>query len=335
MGRTASLRIFVASACLAVALWGCASEADRPTPPGGTQGLFRAPAPMSGDIAPSPNAGWYVPTQAPRYVKMGLAGRHDAERGGFGRWLAGAFGRKAGDTPAAVIADTAALPLPSVVRLENVRTGSAVTLRIEERAPLDGKLVSLNPAAAQALGIEGEAPTLVRVRYVEPVLAYRQRPSLSYAALRRPRPETLLASAEQKASPVARTEAPVATAVRAPEPAAAPASSPVRLAAAEPPKAVAKVPPAAEPAPDAPAAMTMAPMELRVQAGAFSKPENARRAVAMLAPAGAAAVEPVTRGGSTLYRVFLRAPAERAAAEALRDHVVRIGFADAQIVSGL
>lgn len=72
---------------------------------------------------------------------------------------------------------------------------------------------------------------------------------------------------------------------------------------------------------------------LRVQAGAFASRANAQRAVSQLAAAGPATIEPMTRAdGVTLYRVVLAAPADEAAAYALRDKVEEIGFADAQVV---
>jgi hypothetical protein len=52
----------------------------------------------------------------------------------------------------------------------------------------------------------------------------------------------------------------------------------------------------------------------------------------MLKPAGAASVEAVQRGDVTLYRVTLRASPDAGQAEALRQRVVKIGFADARLV---
>ena len=54
----------------------------------------------------------------------------------------------------------------------------------------------------------------------------------------------------------------------------------------------------------------------RIQAGAFSDQDNARRAAAQLSAAGAATIEPLERGGTTLYRVILPGPADEAEAYA-------------------
>jgi len=71
---------------------------------------------------------------------------------------------------------------------------------------------------------------------------------------------------------------------------------------------------------------------LRVQAGAFASQANAERAVAQLAAAGPAIIEPLQRDGLTLYRVVLPAPADETAAYALRDRVAQFGFVEARVV---
>jgi rare lipoprotein A len=81
-----------------------------------------------------------------------------------------------------------------------------------------------------------------------------------------------------------------------------------------------------------PKAEAAAASAFRVQAGAFSTPENAQRAVAQLASAGPARVEPMSRGGTTLYRVVLDAAADQDSAEELREKVAEAGFADARVI---
>ncbi|HEX7884746.1 MAG TPA: SPOR domain-containing protein, partial [Phenylobacterium sp.] len=133
-------------------------------------------------------------------------------------------------------------------------------------------------------------------------------------------------------------------------PAAAPpapsvASPPFAMAAVSPPTgdiAVSALPPitggAISSAPIAGQAVvastpSAAATGLRVQAGAFSSEANAQRAVTQLSSAGLASIEPLQRDGTTLYRVILPAPADEAAAYALRDRVAEIGFSDARVIS--
>ena len=70
----------------------------------------------------------------------------------------------------------------------------------------------------------------------------------------------------------------------------------------------------------------------RIQAGAFSSMDNAQRAVAQLAGASAATIEPVDRNGATLYRVVVGQEADEAQAWVLRDRVAALGFRDASIL---
>lgn len=71
--------------------------------------------------------------------------------------------------------------------------------------------------------------------------------------------------------------------------------------------------------------------DFKIQVGAFADPDNADRAVAMLALTGRASIVPMTRNGTTLYRVVLEA-ANQDEAEALRQRVAQAGFGDAQVI---
>ncbi|MDE2488324.1 MAG: septal ring lytic transglycosylase RlpA family protein [Alphaproteobacteria bacterium] len=85
---------------------------------------------------------------------------------------------------------------------------------------------------------------------------------------------------------------------------------------------------AARLAQSAPAAVAS---DFKIQVGAFADPDNADRAVAMLARTGRASIVPMTRNGTTLYRVVLEA-ANEDEAEALRQRVAQAGFGDAQVI---
>ena len=320
-GARMAARRAAAAACVALA--GCAADGGGAPPDGA--GLFRTSSRVGG-LAPAPSAGWYVPRQTPQYVKMGLAREGDARRQG---WFARLFPARRTPYPAAVIAETAALPLPSVVQLENVATGAMTRVRIDERAPMGEDLVRLNSAAARELGVAPHAPLLVRVRFVAPAIAYRQGAPLIYASGRSQKAKTQLAETPKALPPASSgpQDAPIVTArlEGAPParvtPAAAQGAPPTRVTAIGPPDVRAA------------AASVDGVKMLRVQAGAFANPGNARRAVSMLAPAGQARIQPVQRAdGVTLYRVFLDCQGGAQAAEALRAKVVDIGFADARIV---
>jgi hypothetical protein len=68
-----------------------------------------------------------------------------------------------------------------------------------------------------------------------------------------------------------------------------------------------------------------------VLAGTFADPANARRAAAMLAPAGPVRIEPTEHRGRTLYLVLIDCPGPARTARVVRARVAEIGFADAVV----
>jgi rare lipoprotein A len=317
---------------LAAALGGClalaACVSDRSAAPAAGAPLFRASVgEVSGGVAPGPHAVWYVPREPVRFVKIGVAtwsgGR---ERRGTG-WLARLFRRSAvaDSEPVAVAAAGLGLPTPSQVQVTNVATGRMVTLRIEDKAPIDGAMVRLPAASAAALGADPRQPLLVRLRYVAPLMAYEGRAPWRYALRGRPRtlaPEPVRLAASQPPHPAA------------PQVAQAPAA-PVVIAAANPlrPNSAREL---ADALRGAPAAATLTDAgPFRVQAGAFASLSNAERAADLLEAAGVTTIEPLQRGARTLYRVVVAGSPTQREAERLRERVTQAGFPDAWILGPL
>jgi rare lipoprotein A len=289
-------------------------------PPSGGKGGTMAPYQVGGI--------WYVPHDQPHYDETGIAS-----------WYGDAFQLKA--TADGEIFDmnqfSAAhptLPLPSMVEVTNLDNGRKLVVRVNDRGPfVDGRLIDLSHAAARELGYDRAGVAHVRVRYVGPAplagpdagVRYAQAappPAVPVAAgVRRPADEDIFADAAQDApapKPLVKPAEAVTVAALAPLPSARPA-------------AVATATPVAAFHSDGfhdagPAAI------FRIQAGAFGDQDNARKAVAQLAAAGTATIEPIERGGQTLYRVTLPGPADEAEAYALRDKVAGIGFADARVL---
>lgn len=58
--------------------------------------------------------------------------------------------------PHCVCAASKTLPLGSHARVVNVKTGRAITVKINDRGPyIAGRIIDLTPAAAAALGVHG------------------------------------------------------------------------------------------------------------------------------------------------------------------------------------
>ena len=265
--------------------------------PSGAGGIYKVGAPYQvGGI-------WYVPREQPGYEETGIAS-----------WYGDEFHMKPtanGETfdRGAVSAAHTTLPLPSIVEVTNLENGKSLKVRVNDRGPfVGGRVIDLSQEAARQLGYDRKGTAQVRVRYVGPAPLNSMPAAPQYAANTAPhapppasRPFIVTPSTPPNEAPQGYTPPPVKVAATALPP----------LAPAAPPAAVGLY---------------------KVQAGAFGDQANAQRAVSQLAGAGNAVIEPVSRDGTTLYRVMLQASADETQAWALRDQVAAYGFSDARVI---
>jgi rare lipoprotein A len=267
---------------------------------------------------------WYVPHHQPDYDEKGIAS-----------WYGDAFNMKATadgevfDMDQLSAAHTT-LPLPSMGEVTNLDNGRRLTVRVNDRGPfVGGRIIDLSRAAAQELGYDRAGTAHVRVRYLGPAPLAGPGAGVRYAkasppaargaiATRRPADEEIFDEAVVTPVSAPRPLVPRRAAIAVSELAPLPST---HLTQADVPAS------ALGPGPQVSAAQVY-----RIQAGAFSDQDNARRAAAQLAGAGTATIEPMERGGTTLYRVILPGPADEAEAFAMRDRVAGIGFADARVL---
>lgn len=261
---------------------------------------------------------WYVPREQPGYDQVGTAS-----------WYGEAFHLKAtanGETFDKDIPSAAhtTLPLPSLVEVTNLDNGRKLTVRVNDRGPfVDNRIIDLSHEAARQLGYDRQGLARVRVRYLGPAPLYNEDSRrYAYLAPKSPAPTGAPSPPRPRKEPEV-----VFTSTRLPKP-------PAMVVEA----ALAPLPKAALAQPSSPASQ-MATARIggfaspyRVQAGAFSTPESAQRAAARLASTGMARVEPLSRGGTTLYRVVLEGAADPDAAEQLRQKVAEAGFGDARVL---
>jgi len=208
-------------------------------------------------------------------------------------------------------------------------------VRVNDRGPFVGnRIIDLSHAAARELGYDRAGLAHVRVRYIGPAPLAGPDAGMqvaSNAGLLTPKYPITMASTA--------TATPTAPPMSPPISAGAPkAQSDLQLSsyrAPEPIETTSLAPlPAARPiAAPPPRGDTIAAQSFRIQAGAFSDQEHARRAAAQLTSTGVATIEPVERNGVTLYRVLLPGPADEVQAYAVRDKVAAAGFADARVVN--
>jgi rare lipoprotein A len=276
---------------------------------------------------------WYVPREQPNYDERGVAS-----------WYGDQFHMKAtanGETfdMNAVSAAHTTLPLPSMVEVTNLDNGKKLVVRVNDRGPfVDNRIIDLSREAAHQLGYDRAGLANVRVRYLGPAALTGPRDGLRYAGAK-PLPTRLApATGAPLAAASATSDRVMEMAAGGPAPRAMTARSEaaddvtVQSLPAITGSAISNTP-ISGPVVMAAAPSAAAGSGLRIQAGAFSSQANAQRAVSQLSPAGMASIEPLQRGGLTLYRVVLPAPADEAAAYALRDRVADIGFADARVIS--
>jgi len=230
------------------------------------------------------------------------------------------------------------LPLPSIVEVTNLDNGKKLQVRVNDRGPfVDNRIIDLSHAAARELGYDRQGLARVRVKYIGPAPLAGPEAGVRYAEAR---PDV---AAPLAAAPAAVSSAPIALAPpEAIQVATLAPPTPVASATLPPPAASAPplppLPPltgsdlGTSPARTAAAQTAQTAQAYRIQAGSFSDEGNAQRAAAQLSSAGAAVIEPVQRGGVTLYRVMLPGPADEAEAYALRDKVASYGFRDARVM---
>jgi rare lipoprotein A len=262
---------------------------------------------------------WYVPHEQPNYDETGIAS-----------WYGDAFQMKA--TANGEIFDMnqlsaahTTLPLPSIVEVTNLENGRKLRVRVNDRGPfVDNRIIDLSRAAATELGYDRKGLARVRVKYVGPAPLAGPEAGVRYAEAKPipTAPTAPVAAASAMPIAVAPAESIEVATLAPPAPVSATPLSPL-------PAAASVTPTAASPVSQPPSQSTQA---YRIQAGSFSSEGNAQRAAAQLAAAGTAVIEPVQRGGVTLYRVMLPGPADEAEAYALRDKVASIGFADARVM---
>jgi rare lipoprotein A len=328
--RTRSLAILLlAGATLAA----CATPHPRYSSRNDGPGMSRAQPPASGGRYkvgdPYQVAGvWYVPKEQPHYDETGVAS-----------WYGDQFNMQPTANGeifdmTAISAAHTTLPLPSIVEVTNLDNGRKIQVRVNDRGPfVAGRVIDLSHAAAQELGYDRQGLARVRVRYVGPATLEAPGSGVRYASNGLPRAAYPIRSTASipTAAPIVATAATI-PAYAPPIPRAPIAVSSTQL----PPITGSELPllraqPTA-PTPALPTTTASAGSLYRVQAGAFSDRDNARRVAAQLGDAGRASIEPVDRNGVTLYRVMLPGGADEGEAWVLRDRVASLGYVDARVI---
>lgn len=222
----------------------------------------------------------------------------------------------------AVTAAHKTLPMPSVVRVTNLDNGRSIIVRVNDRGPfVNGRIIDLSRRSAQLLGMEGQGTAKVRVQ----VMADESR---VLAGKLKPEGEGPKVAAAPRESVTAETLPPIGSKEQA---------KPV-LASARPASATAtRAAVAAERVERELASPQVETVPVRstgifVQAGSFSRHDNAIRLQARLSGVGQPQIHTASVKGQTVYRVRFGPLANVEDADRLLDSVIAAGQQDAKVV---
>ena len=145
-----------------------------PRDPGGSA----TPAPTApGTMRPYQVRGrWYKPQHQPGYNEVGTAS-----------WYGQQFHNRktaSGELFDMTLASAAhkTLPLPSIVEVTNLDNGRKARVRVNDRGPfVEGRIIDLSRAGAEALGFASQGMARVRVRYIGPAPSRDQDRTLRHA----------------------------------------------------------------------------------------------------------------------------------------------------------
>lgn len=254
---------------------------------------------------------WYYPAENFKYVETGIAS-----------WYGPKFhGKKTANGETydmnTLTAAHRTLPLPSVVRVINLRNGRSLNLRVNDRGPFArGRIIDVSRRAAQLLGFQRAGTARVRV---EIVADESQRLKLAAMNGQLPKSQRITGQAVAKQSVQSRPISPSASNTRARRDRAVAPSQPAARRADINPQVVNRVP-------------AQADSKLFIQAGAFADFANASRARTRLSRFGPAWVTKAQIGRRQYYRVRIGPMQTLQDADAVLDRMISSGFPQARIV---
>ncbi len=257
---------------------------------------------------------WYYPAEDYGYSETGIASWYGPNF--HGKKTANGETYNQNDLTAA----HRTLPMPSAVRVTNLENGRSLVLRINDRGPFArGRIIDVSRRGAQLLGFERNGVAKVRVD----ILPNESR-QMKVAAINGNEQQVQVAASPREAvvaQPLP-SPAPAQPGARATTPAPTPA--PVRSATLPPP-----VEPVLSEQVDV---LPVSPTGIYVQAGAFSRLENALRMRDQLFEMGPTQISRFAASGSEVYRVRIGPLKNVEVADATLARVVDAGVSQAQLI---
>ena len=322
---------------LVLSLAACAGGRTPPPGPGSGTGTYKVGKPYK------IKGKWYHPKEEPNYKEVGYAS-----------WYGPGFhGRKTANgeifNQNAMTAAHTTLPMPTLVRVTNLKNGRKVIVRVNDRGPFaHNRIIDLSKRAAIELGFKEQGVTKVRVEYLGRADRRAKRGHAATQRLAYQAPVTQPAGTHSttNAAPFTSVPKPRTAPNRPAHIASVEASQPVAHAAIsmQPiPDDVAIPEPARGPAPVAALHVTKEFTEpdhrasstaqlIYVQLGAFSDAERALSVYSVLQGRENASIATVGSGDDLIYRVRVGPLHDEQTAQVTLTELKQLGHEAAQIV---
>ena len=256
---------------------------------------------------------WYYPAEDYEYSETGIASWYGPNF--HGKQTANGETYNQNDLTAA----HRTLPMPSAVRVTNLENGRSIVLRINDRGPFArGRIIDVSRQGAQLLGFQKQGVAKVRVD----ILPDESR-QLKVAAI----------NGSSQQIPV--SASPREAVVSRPLPAAQgqPASTAAATPPAQAPIRVESLPPVTEPSLSTEVeVLPVSPTGIYVQAGAFSRLENALRMRDQIYSMGPTQISRFAVSGTEIYRVRIGPLETVDIADSTLTQVLGAGVSEAQLI---
>jgi rare lipoprotein A len=255
---------------------------------------------------------WYYPAVDYSYAETGIASWYGPDF--HGKYTANGEIFDQNEVTAA----HRTLPMPSIVRVTNLENGRSLVVRVNDRGPFaHGRIIDLSRRAAQMLGMEQTGTAKVRVE----IMAEESR-TLAMQLPASPGEAPPAAAAAPRETVVAET---------LPPPGSREAPKPL-VKAPPPPRQTAQAPTAQSLGTQQVKVVPVKPTQMYIQAGAFSRFDNANRLSASLSAIGQTSISQVYTKSGLFFRVRMGPITSVDAADALLEKVISSGYPDARLV---
>jgi rare lipoprotein A len=259
---------------------------------------------------------WYYPSEDYEYTESGIASWYGPQFQGKSTANGEVFDMNL------VSAAHRTLPLPSIVRVTNLENGRSLIVRVNDRGPFaHSRILDMSKRGAQLLGYADKGTARVKVELLkDQSLALKNSLVNELSAENSPIKSGSMAkpqvSSQSLSVPSGGTQAP---------------EKPAQKVTMIPQRAPEPAPVLEEPSQNVKRVQVSA-TQMYIQAGAFSRFDNANRVKASLASVGDVEVSQILVNGRDFYRVRIGPLSNVSDADKVLENVIRAGYPAAKII---